>query len=200
MSGFFNLMQLWRSWVACRWPKCFVGFLQGACMCEWAQCTCIKKKKKKKSFSLKRAEKGSVTSMKVNDASFPCPPSAPSHMLFIILEGETLAHPGIFPFQILFSAYPLQGSHGQILADWSGGCEEGGLQFMAGEESLDSKCIWKRGRESDTEDHRGSSKLLVLPFPMGKERKWWPQLQLLRTQMLCLCNLQSTRAFIQGFP
>lgn len=71
---------------------------------------------------------------------------------------------------------------------------------MAGEESLDSKCIWKRGRESDTEDHRGSSKVLVLPFPMGKERKWWPQLQLLRTQMLCLCNLQSTRAFIQGFP
>ena len=112
--------------------------------------------------------------MKVNDASFPCPPSAPSHMLFIILEGETLAHPGIFPFQILFSAYPLQGSHWKILADWSGGCEEGGLQFMAGEESLDSKCIWKRGRESDTEDHRGSSKVLVLPFPMGKERSGGP--------------------------
>lgn len=37
-------------------------------------------KKKKKSFSLKRAEKGSVTSMKVNDASFPCPPPTPSHM------------------------------------------------------------------------------------------------------------------------
>lgn len=71
---------------------------------------------------------------------------------------------------------------------------------MAGEESLDSKCIWKRGAESDTEDHRGSSKLLVLPFPMGKDRKWQPQLQLCRTQMLCLCNLQSTRAFIQGFP
>jgi len=153
MSGFFNLTQLWRSWVACRWPKCFVGFLQGACMREWVRCACIKKKKKrKKSFSLKRAEKGSVTSMKVNDASFPCPPSAPSHVLFIILEGETLAHPGIFPFQILFSAYSLQGSHWQILADWSGGGggEESGLQFMAGEESLDSKCIWKRGAESQT--------------------------------------------------
>lgn len=84
MSGFFNLTQLWRSWVAYRWPKCFVGFLEGARKCEWVWRACIKKKK---SFSLKRAEKGSVTSMKVNDASFPCPPPAPSHTLFIILEG-----------------------------------------------------------------------------------------------------------------
>ena len=148
MSGFFNLIQLWRSWVACRWPKCFVGFLQGACMREWVRCACIKKEKK--SFSLERAEKGSVTSMKVNDASFPCPPSAPSHMLFIILEGETGA-PWDLPisdsfFCLLFAGFTLTNP---CWLEW-GGCEEGGLQFMAGEESLDSKCIWKRGAESQT--------------------------------------------------
>lgn len=53
---------------------------------------------KQKSFSLKRAEKGSVTSMKVNDASFPCPPSAPSHRLFITLEGVNLEQLGISLF------------------------------------------------------------------------------------------------------
>ena len=36
-----------------------------------------------------------------------------------------------------------------LLIGVGGGCEEGGLQFMA-EESLDSKCIWKRGAESQT--------------------------------------------------
>lgn len=53
---------------------------------------------KQKSFSLKRAEKGSVTSMKVNDASFLCPPPAPSHRLFITLKGVNLEHPGISLF------------------------------------------------------------------------------------------------------
>lgn len=40
---FLNPTQLWRSWVAYRWPKCFVGFLHRACICEWVWRACIKK-------------------------------------------------------------------------------------------------------------------------------------------------------------
>ena len=124
MSGFFNLTQLWRSWVACRWPKCFVGFLQGACMREWVRCACIKKKKKK-SFSLKRAEKGSVTSMKVNDASFPCPPSAPWYLSFYSVGRKSLSKAYFFFLPATLPPFALESAAiilGQIVAMLSGAC------------------------------------------------------------------------------
>lgn len=64
----------------------------------------------KKGFSLKRDEKGSATSMRVDDAPFPCPPSAPSHTLFIIVEAENLGHSGRLLFHI-FSPPTLVGAH-----------------------------------------------------------------------------------------
>lgn len=52
------------------------------------------------------------------------------------------------------TVYPFLVSHWQILTDWKGvgvrGVVEGSLQFMPGEESLESKCIWKRGAERPT--------------------------------------------------
>lgn len=57
----------------------------------------------------------------------------------------------------------------------------------------------KGAERQNREDHRVSSTLVTLRFPMGKEMKWQSQLQLTVTQLLCLCYLQSTRAFINWF-
>lgn len=65
----------------------------------------------KKGFSLKREEKGSATSMRVDDASFPCPPPpALSHTLFIILEAENPGRSGCLLLHI-FSPPTLVGAH-----------------------------------------------------------------------------------------
>jgi hypothetical protein len=63
--------------------------------------------KKRLFFFLKRDEKGSATSRRVDDASFP---SAPSHTLFIIAEAENLGHSGRLLFHI-FSPPTLVGAH-----------------------------------------------------------------------------------------
>lgn len=170
MSGFFNLTQLWRSWVAYRWPKCFVGFLPGVCMREWVWRACIKKKL----FSEKSRE-GQCDLDESEWCIFSLPTPCPiSHVIYYIGGLESGA-PWYLPVSCALATYPFGGSHWQILADWSQGVWSGSLQFMPGEESLDSKCIRKRGgRETDSEDHRGSSKLVTLRFPMGKEMKWQP--------------------------
>lgn len=186
---FFNLTQLWRSWVAYRWPKCFVGFLQGACMREWVWRACIKK-----AFLWKEQRRAVWPQWKWMIRLFPA--HLQPHLTCYLLYWRVRIW-GVLVSSFFMGCLPFWALHRQILADQGGGVQSGSLQFTPREESLDSKWIWKQGgRETDREVHGGSSKLMTLRFPMGKGMKWQRQLQLAVTQLLCLCFLQSTRAFI----
>lgn len=106
--------------------------------------------------------------MRVDDASFPCPPPAPSHTLFIILEAENLGRSSCLLFHI-FSPPTLVGAHtDEFLLIGVGRRRVDSPPFRPGEESLDSKCILERwGGKAGTEGHTGSSKL-VTPLSHGK--------------------------------
>lgn len=81
---------------------------------------------------------------------FPAHPQ-PHHTCYLLYWRVRLWHTlGSSRFRFFFLPTLCKVHTDKSLLIGVGGCEEGGLQFMAGEESLDSKCIWKRGAESQT--------------------------------------------------
>lgn len=116
----------------------------------WVSAVCMYKKEKKKLFSGKSRE-GQCDLHESEWCIFSLPTLSPIAHVIYYIGGWDSGAPWDLPisdsfFCLLFAGFTLTNP---CWLEW-GGCEEGGLQFMAGEESLDSKCIWKRGAESQT--------------------------------------------------
>lgn len=134
--------------------------------------------------------------MREDDASFPCPPPAPSHTLFIILEAENLGRSSGLLFHI-FSPPTFVGAHtDECLLIGVGRRRGDSPPFRPGEESLDWKCILESwGGKAGTEGHTGSSKLGT-PLSHGKGNEMAaPAPPHTDTGALCLLPPEH-----QGFP
>lgn len=164
------------------------------CMRAWVRCACIKKGSF--FFFLKRDEKGSATSRRVDDASFP---SAPSHTLFIIAEAENLGHSGRLLFHI-FSPPTLVGAHtdkssligvGLRRVDLFNSCQE------------KNHWIWNESRGDGSgrpaQEVAWAPPSWGCPFPTGNGMKWKPQPQSPLAPVLCACYRAKHRAFGNRF-
>lgn len=120
----------------------------------WVSAVCMYKKEKKKKEKLfsEKSREGQCDLHESEWCIFSLPTLSPIARVIYYIGGWDSGAPWDLPisdsfFCLLFAGFTLTNP---CWLEWGRGGEESGLQFMAGEESLDSKCIWKRGAESQT--------------------------------------------------
>ena len=119
----------------------------------WVSAVCMykKEKKKKKAFLWKEQRRAVWPPWKWMMHLFPAHPQPHRTCYLLYWRVRLWRTLGSSHFRFFFLPTLCRvHTDKSLLIGVGGGCEEGGLQFMA-EESLDSKCIWKRGAESQTQ-------------------------------------------------